>query len=258
MRRRNTRRIGKKTIRLEETDSTNLQAKRMAEEGAPDGTLVIADSQSAGRGRLGRSFLSPPGEGIFMTVLLRPKVPADQVSCLTLIAALAVQRAITEISGADCFIKWPNDIIINEKKVCGILTEMSLEGHSVGYVVIGIGINCGNTAFSSELKEVATSLYLETGREIPREDLIWRIWEIFEPYYELFLKYPDFRKFQDTYNVLLINRDREVEVLDSPESWKGIARGIDERGALLVENAAGKIVAVSTGEVSVRGVYGYV
>lgn len=250
--------IGTETIRLEETDSTNLQAKQMAEKGAPEGTVVIAECQTAGRGRLGRSFSSPHGEGIFMTVILRPEVPANQVSCLTLIAALAVQQGVAEVTGLDCTIKWPNDIVLNGRKVCGILTEMSLETHAVDYVVIGIGINCGNTAFPPELKDTATSLYLETGHQIDREELIRRIWTAFEPFYESFLRNHDLRELRDTYNTLLINRDREVEVLDSPETWKGIARGIDERGALLVENAAGGLVAVSTGEVSVRGVYGYV
>ncbi len=258
MSRRTTRWIGTETIRFEETDSTNLQAKRLAEEGADDGTLVVAECQTAGRGRLGRSFSSPHGEGIFMTVILRPKVPADQVSCLTLIAALAVQHGITEITGIDCTIKWPNDIVVNGKKVCGILTEMSLEERSIDYVVIGIGINCGNKAFSAELKDIATSLYLETGQQVDHEELIWSIWAAFEPFYESFLKNHDLRELQDAYNALLVNRDREVEVLDSPDTWKGIARGIDKRGALLVENTAGELVAVSTGEVSVRGVYGYV
>ncbi len=255
---RTTRWIGKETIRFEETDSTNLQAKIIAEKGAPDGTLIIAECQTAGRGRLGRSFLSPHGEGVFMTVILRPEVPADQVSCLTLIAALAVQRGIADVTNLDCMIKWPNDIVINGKKVCGILTEMSLEAQSVGYVVIGIGINCDNPAFSEELKAVATSLYLETGRQIDREELIWSIWAAFEPFYESFLKNLDLRELRDTYNALLVNMDQKVEVLDSPDAWKGIARGINDRGALLVENMAGEIVAVSTGEVSVRGVYGYV
>lgn len=258
MSKRTTRWIGAETIRYEETDSTNLQAKRLAEEGVPDGTLVVADCQTAGRGRLGRSFSSPHGDGIFMTVILRPEVPADQVSCLTLIAALAVHRGIAEAAGVDCAIKWPNDIILNGKKVCGILTEMSMEEHAVRHVVIGIGINCGNTDFPEELKEVATSLFLETGQQIEREDLIWRIWTAFEPLYDSFLKYHDLRELRDSYNALLINCDREVEVLDSPEAWKGTARGIDETGALLVENAARELVAISTGEVSVRGVYGYV
>ena len=191
-----------------------------------------------------------------MTVILRPDVPADQVSCLTLIAALAVQRGIAETVGTGCAIKWPNDIILNGKKVCGILTEMSMEGSEVRYVVIGIGINCENREFPQELREVATSLFLETGRQTPKEDLIRNIWTAFEPYYETFLEDHDLRELKNPYNALLINRDREV--LETDGAWKGIAQGINDRGELLVKDTEGRVNAISTGEVSVRGVYGYV
>ena len=250
--------IGADIIRFEETDSTNLQAKRLAEEGAAEGTLVLAESQTLGRGRCGRSFLSPPGSGIFMTVILRPDVPIDQVSCLTLVAALAVQRGIAETTGIQSWIKWPNDIILSGKKVCGILTEMSQESGSVRYVVIGIGINCENPDFPEELQEVATSLFLETGQHIRRENLIRNIWNAFEPLYASFLQDHDLRKMVDPYNKLLINREREVEVTDPTGPWKGIAQGINDRGELLVKDAAGAVQKISTGEVSVRGVYGYV
>ncbi|MBQ6442851.1 MAG: biotin--[Lachnospiraceae bacterium] len=250
--------IGAETVRFDETDSTNLQAKRLAEEGASDGTLVVAECQTAGRGRLGRSFSSPQGEGIFMSVILRPEAPADQVSCLTLLAALAVQQGIGEIAGIGCGIKWPNDIIIHGKKVCGILTEMSMEERRVRHVVIGIGINCGNRDFPEELKEVATSLFLETGRQIRKDALIRSVWSAFEPLYESFLRYHDLREVREAYNQLLINREREVEVLDPDGAWKGSALGINEKGALLVKNKAGELIEISTGEVSVRGVYGYV
>ena len=137
----------KKIVYYEETDSTNIRARKLAEEGAPDGTLVVTDFQNAGRGRRGRMWVSPSGTGIFMSLILRPDILPSSASMLTLVAALAVYDGIKETTGLETVIKWPNDIVAEGKKLCGILTEMSAELEGIHYVVTGIGINANMTEF---------------------------------------------------------------------------------------------------------------
>ncbi len=254
---RNTRWIGKNLVFFEETDSTNNQAKRIAEDGAESGSLVVADCQSAGRGRRGRNFSSPKGVGIFMTAMIRPEVLPNQASMLTLVSALAVRAAIEEVAGLKTQIKWPNDVIINGKKTCGILTEMSSQEDYINYLVIGIGINVKNPDFPEEIREVATSLSIEGVENISRCELVWSVWRHFENYYDSYLKTRDLSELEEEYNCYLVNRDQKVRVLDYSNPYEGVARGIDKSGNLLVETKEG-IQTVSTGEVSVRGVYGYV
>ena len=162
---------------LQVTDSTNIQCRRLAEEGQPEGTLVLAESQKAGKGRRGRTWVSPPGAGIWMSILLRPDCPADKASMLTLVAALAVERGIRKAEGLATKIKWPNDLVLNGKKICGILTEMKTAGIRAGYVVVGIGINANLTEFSEDLKDKATSLLLESGKEANRPEIVAAVME---------------------------------------------------------------------------------
>lgn len=240
-----------------ETDSTNEQAKLIALQGGKEGTLVAAEAQSAGKGRKGRSFVSPAGEGIFMSLLLRPKVRIEDVARITLVAALAVQEGLKESTGLDCRIKWPNDIVIHGKKLTGILTEMSLEEDRISYVVAGIGINVNNKAFPEELQSLATSVFLETGKETYRAKLIAEVMDRFEKNYEVYLKTGDLSNLYVQYNSLLVNVDERVKVLDEQNPYEGVSRGINEKGELLVVTEQG-IRNVAYGEVSVRGVYGYV
>ena len=240
-----------------EIDSTNEQVKRLAADGAPEGTLVVAEQQSTGKGRKGRNFLSPPGVGIFMSMLLRPKVRVEDASRITLISALAVQEGIFNATGLNCQIKWPNDIISGKRKLTGILTEMSLEEERISYLVVGIGINVNHTSFPEELKDIATSIRMETGKSIRRAPLLVRVAESFEKYYEIYEKTGDLSALKDRYNELLVNRDREVEVLDETHPYTGISEGINEKGELMVRTREG-VKQVSFGEVSVRGIYGYV
>lgn len=253
---RDTAWIGKNLIFFSETDSTNTQVKRLAEEGMPHGTLVIADAQTGGRGRRGRSFTSEKNVGIYMTALLRPEIQPANASRLTLLSALAVRRGIFEATGLETTIKWPNDIIASGKKVCGILTEMGTEEDRVSYVAIGIGINVSNSVFPEELEKLATSIFLETGEKPGRTAIVWAVWSAFEELYEKFLPTQDLSRVMDEYNSLLINRGREVEILSEESPCRGVARGINENGELLVETEDG-IRKVRYGEVSVRGVYGY-
>ncbi len=254
---RKTKWVGTEICYFDVTDSTNTQAKSLGEGDAPNGTLVVADKQESGRGRRGRSFESPAGTGIFMTLLLKPEIEPQNASMLTLVAALAVAKGMEHMVELPVQIKWPNDIIVHGKKVCGILTEMSAQMDYVNYIVIGIGINVSNEDFPEEIKDVATSIYLESGKRINRAMLIEKIWEEFEAYYELYEKTQDLSKLVKEYDSYLVNRGQKVRVLDPREPYEGKAMGITDRGELIVDTWEARRL-VSAGEVSVRGVYGYV
>lgn len=254
----------KKIVCYDSLDSTNIRAKQMAEDGEPEGTLVLAEMQTAGRGRRGRAWDSEPGVGIWMSLILRPQIVPEHVSGMTLITALAVNRTIREICGVDSMIKWPNDIVLHGKKVCGILTEMSAELNAVHYAVTGIGINANTKSFPPELADAATSLYLETGREMKRADIVVDFANLFGHYYGRYMADGSMSAFVEEYNGMLANRDRQVEIYygmmedAAPEQIRtGIAKGINDTGALLVE-VDGTMETVTSGEVSVRGIYGYV
>lgn len=254
---RKTKWVGTEICYFDVTDSTNTQAKSLGEGDAPNGTLVVAGKQKSGRGRRGRSFESPAGTGIFMTLLLRPEIEPQNASMLTLVSALAVAKGIEHMVDLPVQIKWPNDIVINGKKVCGILTEMSAQMDYVNYIVIGIGINVSNEEFPEEIKDVATSIYLESGKHVNRAMLIEKIWEEFEDYYELYEKTQDLSSLVKEYDSYLVNRGQKVRVLDPKEPYEGKAMGITDRGELIVDTWEARRL-VSAGEVSVRGVYGYV
>lgn len=241
-----------------QVDSTNTKAKQLAEAGAVHGTLVIADFQTAGKGRRGRSWVSTPGTGIWMTLVLRPQIEPSHASMLTLVAALAVAAGIEKETGHKALIKWPNDIVVNGKKVCGILTEMSTEMDLIHYVAVGIGINANIDSFPEEISQTATSLRLETGHDVCRSGVIAGVMDAFEEYYELFMLHGDFRLLKEMYESHLANLGREVMVLAPAGPYQGTALGINLDGELLVQTADSLVHPVVSGEVSVRGIYGYV
>lgn len=238
-------------------DSTNTKAKQLAEEGSLHGTLVVADRQESGRGRRGRMWESPSGVGIFMTLLLKPEISPKNASMLTLVAALSVSRAITKCTGRQTAIKWPNDIVMNGRKICGILTELSAQLDYINHIVIGIGVNVHNDSFPEEISQTATSLFLETKEHFNRAAMIEEILEQFERYYAVFLENQDLSGLVEEYNSNLVNLNRKVRVLDPKEPFTGKAMGITARGELVVDTEDGRKL-VSSGEVSVRGIYGYV
>lgn len=238
-------------------DSTNTKAKELAEHGAPSGTLVVADQQTSGKGRRGRAWESPRNTGIFMTLLLKPEINPNHASMVTLVAALAQAKALKEITGEDIRIKWPNDIVLNGKKIVGILTEMSAQFDYIDHIVIGIGINVHTTDFPKELQDTATSLYLETGKKFRRAEIIVKTWEYFEEYYRIFLQTEDLSALMKEYNAFLVNMHKGVKVLDPKEPFEGKAMGITKNGELIVDTWESRKL-VSSGEVSVRGIYGYV
>ena len=251
--------IGRKLVFHRETGSTNIDAKSLAEQGEQEGAVVVADMQTAGRGRRGRGWDSPAGKDIYMTIMLRPQCRPEKASALTLVMALAVLEAIQEVIPQPCGIKWPNDVVVNNKKVCGILTEMSAEIDGIHYVVIGSGINVNHEQFAQEIQDKATSLYAECGKKINRARLTARVLHYFEKNYAVFQNSWDFSGLVEKYNGFLVNRGREVRVLDPKGEYDGVAKGINEKGELLVARKSdGQTVQVYAGEVSVRGIYGYV
>ena len=251
-----TKWAGKTVHFARETDSTNLWIKRLAKEGAPEGTLALAEFQSAGRGRLGRSWEVPEGTSVMMSILLRPKFEPQYAPTLTLVMGMAVAKAVKSL-GFDVSIKWPNDVVVSHKKICGILTEMGVRDGKIDYAVIGVGINVNIREFPEEMADKATSLYLESGREFDRSQLPGLVMEAFEEYYEKFAATCDLRGLKEEYESILANYNQPVRVL-AKEPYEGVARGITDGGELLVEKTDGTIVAVSAGEVSVRGLYSYV
>ena len=239
-------------------ESSNRTAKTLALEGAPHGTMVLTSQQTAGRGRLGRRFESPAGKGIYLSLVLRPGLPMTEAQTVTVSAAVAVCRAVKRLCGLDLGIKWVNDLYYNGKKVCGILTEMSTELECINYIVTGIGINVANHEFPEEIRDVATSLYLETGKEVRRSQLIAAIMRAYEGYYDKFMENQNMKSLMDVYNSRLANCGTQVRVLSPGNEYTGMALGIDEMGELLVRTEDGKVCKVISGEVSVRGIYGYV
>ena len=254
---KNTQWAGCEIYCFDSIDSTNTKAKELAEAGHPSGTLVVADQQTLGRGRRGRSWESPAGTGIFMTLMLKPDINPNNASMLTLVAAMATARAITQVTGEAAQIKWPNDIVMNGKKVVGILTEMSAQFDYINHIVVGIGINVHNEDFPEEIAKTASSLLLECGHRIHRASLIEAFLEEFERLYAIYLETEDMSGLQKEYDSLLVNRGRQVRVLDPKEPFEGKAMGITKKGELIVDTWESRKL-VSSGEVSVRGIYGYV
>ena len=251
-----TKWAGKTVHFARETDSTNLWIKRLAKEGASEGTLALAEFQSAGRGRLGRSWEVPEGTSVMMSILLRPKFEPQYAPTLTLVMGMAVAKAVKNL-GFDVSIKWPNDVVVSHKKICGILTEMGVRDGKIDYAVIGVGINVNIREFPEEMADKATSLYLESGKEFDRSQIPGLVMEAFEEYYEKFAATCDLSGLKEEYESILANYNQPVRVL-AKEPYEGAARGITDGGELLVEKTDGTIVAVSAGEVSVRGLYSYV
>ena len=231
-------------------DSTNTRIKQLAAQGAPDGTMYIAAAQSAGRGRKGRAFLSPPG-GLYLSMLLRPGCPAEEALSITPLAAVAVCRAVKGVFGLDCGIKWPNDVVLGGKKLCGILTEASTDKDGL-FLVLGIGVNLNTEEFPEELRQVAGSVFLLSGKKTEPElfarELIGQLDELYAGWKA------DKNAFLEEYRALCINTGREVLAGGRPAKALGIA----EDYSLLVEYPDGTKENIAYGEVSVRGLYGYV
>lgn len=245
-----------KTIHFEkETDSTNNLAKRHAD--MPDGTLFIAERQTAGKGRRGNGWASPKGTGIWMSLLLKPDLPPERVCEITLVAGLAVCNGLNRfLDGAPAMIKWPNDIVVGGRKICGILTELSAQIEAVEYVVTGIGINVNMERFDDALSEKATSLYIETGSAHPRAAIVQAVLVEFETLYGKFLQ-GGFEAIRTDYKAACVTLHKEVKIIKKGETLLAEATDIAPDGALVIQRD-GRLETVQSGEVSVRGIYGYV
>ena len=256
-----TARVGRTLVCLAEVDSTNLRARQLAAEGAADGTVVVADRQTAGRGRLGRSFQSPGGQGIYLTALLRPDLPPERLSPVTAMAGVAVCRAVERLCGVSPGLKWPNDPVLDGKKLCGILTELSLEGETarVQELVLGIGINVSQRPedFTPEVREIATSLVQALGHAVSRPALAAEIIREVDRLCAA-LAAGETGPYLAEYRRRCVNLGRTVRLL-RPDGGGETAEAldIDEEFGLVVRRPDGAVKTVRSGEVSVRGLYGY-
>ncbi len=252
--------LGQNVICLDSVDSTNNYAKKLGDQGAPHGTVVVTDHQTTGRGRRGNSFLSPAGKGLYLSVLLRPQLPPAEVVNLTAWIAVAVCDAVEQVIGERPGIKWTNDLILRQKKLCGILTEMSLEAETgeLQYVVAGIGLNVSHSDadFGTEVSQLAISLEQALGRKIRRIDLAAAVVRALD---RMMADFPHQKAaYLERYRNHCLTLGREVRLIRKGEAQIAFAQAIDEDFALVVRHSDGTTETVTAGDVSVRGLLGYV
>ncbi len=241
----------------ETVDSTNLEAKRIALKSEEDRILIVADEQQTGRGRLGRNWHSAKGEGLWMSLLIRPDIKPENSFRLTLIAAVSVSQGIEKVTGLAAGIKWPNDLIVNDKKICGILSEMSAEWQKVNYVILGIGINVNQTEFPEDIKEKASSLGLESHGHVNKLDLLHACIESYMYFEQALYDSERLEELLKVYREKSVTLGKTVRVIGKSERI-GKALELDDKGALLVAFEDGTTEYVNYGEVSVRGIDYYV
>jgi BirA family transcriptional regulator, biotin operon repressor / biotin---[acetyl-CoA-carboxylase] ligase len=233
-------------------DSTNASARTLATQGAPEGTLIITEGQTAGRGRRGRSWVSPPGANLLFSLLLRPPMDGDRVFVLTMVLALAGLKAVKRLAGVKALIKWPNDLYVGTRKLAGILTEFSVRGKQVDWAVLGMGMNVG---WHPEVREgsgaPATSLLEETGQKVSRNDLLLEILTGFEPLYRDVVR-GSMKALYEDWNRNCLVLGKAVVIESDMERIEGNALRIDDCGALIIEDATGKERRILTGDVSLR------
>jgi BirA family biotin operon repressor/biotin-[acetyl-CoA-carboxylase] ligase len=247
-----TRVIGSEVLVFEETASTNDVVEHLAKSGAREGLVVFAESQTRGRGRRGRAWASPRGKGLWFSVLLRPTLPPSAASRITVAASVAVARAIREVGRVDARIKWPNDVIIDDKKLAGILTELRVEADEVLMAILGIGIdvNCEQDDFPNDLARIATSLKLETGSTQDRVALAARVLATFDECYQLALT--DFEAVADEWAKLCTTLGRQIVVTMGQRRIEGFAQALDSDGALLVRCDSGQMERILGGDLVVE------
>ena len=252
----NTSVFGKKDIiHLKETDSTNTRAKDLASHGAPEGTVVVAEKQTEGRGRRCRSWFSPFSDGIYASLILRPDISPVVASKITLMAAVAVAESLLSLTQLDVRIKWPNDILINGKKIAGILTEISTEMDKVDYIVVGLGLNV-NTSFkntSMEVRERATSILAETGKRFSRIKLIREYLQFYEKYYEMFNK-SGFKPVMSRWKELANIVGQRIVIDTIGKKYIGEVLNVDDDGILILKDDQGTVRRIFSGDVTLARV----
>lgn len=258
----NTRILGREIVSYKKIDSTNSLAYSLAEKGLKEGLCVLAEEQTKGRGRLGRQWASPPKTGIYLSCILRPKITPREIPKITLLAAVAVAKSIKEISGLWATIKWPNDILINDKKVCGILTEMKAEQDTVNFVILGIGVNVnpvrclssnGVNMPQKNLPKGASSIKEEMVKsgadgDVSRIELTRRILENLEDHYCL-LKNKGFGLIMDAWRDLSKMLGMRIKIVLQNKTFEGLAQDIDNDGSLIVRRDSGVLEKVSSGDI---------
>jgi len=246
------RRIGCRLHFLPTVDSTNRVALGFAREGAPEGTVVLADRQTAGRGRLDRIWQSPPGCNLYISILLRPLIAPAEAPQITLMSGVAVAEMLSLLCPAGVGLKWPNDVLVRGRKICGILTELRIAGRAVEAVVVGIGVNVNMAGadFDPAYRETATSLSQETEQTHSREDLAYLLCERFEQWYETFLR-EGFAPVREGWLARSEMEGKRVRVHFRDEVQEGVVAGVDHDGALLLTDALGAIRRITAGDASI-------
>lgn len=255
-----TRHIGREVRQFETLDSTNERAKLLAEHAAPHGLLVLSEEQSMGRGRMGKVWSSPKSKGVWMSLVLRPALGPNDAQKITIMAAVAMAQTIVEETGMIVGAKWPNDLIINNKKVCGILTEMSTSVDQLRYCILGIGLNVNATQedFPQELSQVATSLKLQAnGRDFSRVPFIVGFCNRLENLLNAYVETRDFAPVMNAYRPMSVTLGHDVHVVGPNMDIEGTALYFDDDGLLVVLNRNGRRERIFSGEAHVRGLMGY-
>jgi BirA family biotin operon repressor/biotin-[acetyl-CoA-carboxylase] ligase len=242
-------RFGYPVFHLKTTDTTMREAAEWAERNAPEGTLITADEQTAGRGRLGRLWVSEPDVGIYFSLILRPPVAASRAPLLTLALGLGVSRGIGEAAGLQCDLRWPNDVLLNGKKCSGILVESNADNDILRYAIVGVGINVNNASLPPEVSATATSLRIETGCEYLRETVLDTVLRHMERYYEMFLERGAPAIIEAFTRASSYVRGRKVVVESSGSRLVGTTAGLDPSGVLLLEQPGGRVEPILAGSV---------
>ncbi|MBN2516332.1 MAG: biotin--[acetyl-CoA-carboxylase] ligase [Deltaproteobacteria bacterium] len=246
--------IGKEIFFLREVDSTNIYASKLAQDGMPEGVVVIADCQKKGKGRLNRVWQSPPGKNIYTSIILRPSITPHFAPQLTLTAGVAVAELISQYCPGSVMLKWPNDVQINMRKVCGILTEMRIKRGKIDFIIVGMGININmrKEDFQEEFRESSTSLQEETGNVISRIDFANKIYRTFGKWYETYIDkgFVPIRESWLGYSGIL---NKNISVHYKNEVHQGRVIGIDEYGALLLFDEENETKRILAGDVSLIG-----
>jgi BirA family biotin operon repressor/biotin-[acetyl-CoA-carboxylase] ligase len=245
--------FGHKIHYYPETGSTNDDAFSLGITGAQEGTVVIADSQNKGKGRLQRSWHSPSGANIYTSVILRPQITTSESSRIPILAGVAVAEVLDKYSPGKIKVKWPNDVLLNSKKVCGILSQVKITPKGIDFLVLGIGINVNmaHNQFSEEIRDSATSLAIETGREISRLELIISLYENLEKWYKQLLQ-NEFGPVKEKWLELTPMIGRTVQVVYKDETISGTATGLDEDGSLILLTAGNKEIRVLAGDATIK------
>ncbi len=246
--------LGQNLITMKTVDSTNEEIKRLARQGAENGLVVAAEEQTAGKGRFSRTWSSEGNGGLYFSLLLRPELTPAEISSITLTAGYAVCLAIREYISLPAAIKWPNDVIIGRKKVCGMLTEMAAQSDKIDYIIIGIGVNVNNASFPEVIAKKATSLFLETGHTVNREEFfvcVLRHLEKALSHFMVSVSIEDIEEFKQ----LCATMGREVTLERSGQLIKGKACDISPKGELIILTDEGEQLTVNSGEVTVQGIY---